>query len=449
MADKFNNSSGDLNQMELFSHSAMLAVFLALFSVITIIGNTLVILAVILRPNLHTPTGYMILSLAGADLIVGVLVMPFNIVFEMADHTWLFGLTFCDVWHSLDVLASTASIWNLCVIALDRYLAVVDPLKYPERMTKSKAVLALSIVWIGSGLIAFPAIAWWRSASPDLYTDQRICAFTDDLGYLTFSSTLSFYLPLLITIVAYWKIYSIASRFQKGLLTGHKSLPSNPNIQMRIHRGGSAASHNNHSEKPSRAERPSSLISKTESLSVIRNEGANVDSPFLGGANSAPKAYWRSINAGNTIQGQGQNGAINRRPKQNILQRLLAKESKAAKTLGVVVTCFVACWLPFFVVNVIIGACATCVVADRRSLKLIFSIVTWLGHCNSALNPFIYTFFNREFRHAFLWLLCCQRRRRQKYSTRRGLAKAIEGSLKVVVPQVSSTTAGERYSNIE
>uniref|UniRef100_A0A1I7T5J5 G_PROTEIN_RECEP_F1_2 domain-containing protein n=1 Tax=Caenorhabditis tropicalis TaxID=1561998 RepID=A0A1I7T5J5_9PELO len=41
----------------------------------------------------------------------------------MANHSWLFGLPMCDIFHAMDILASTASIWNLCVISLDRCLA--------------------------------------------------------------------------------------------------------------------------------------------------------------------------------------------------------------------------------------------------------------------------------------------------------------------------------------
>lgn len=73
-----------------------------------------------------------------ADGLVGLVVMPFSAAYEAMDQQWVFGPDWCDVWHSLDVLASTASILNLCVISLDRYLAVTDPMKYPSKMTHSK-----------------------------------------------------------------------------------------------------------------------------------------------------------------------------------------------------------------------------------------------------------------------------------------------------------------------
>ena len=60
------------------------------------------------------------MSLAFADLLVSVLVMPFGAI-ELIQSDWLFGETFCLVRTSLDVLLTTASILHLCCISLDRY----------------------------------------------------------------------------------------------------------------------------------------------------------------------------------------------------------------------------------------------------------------------------------------------------------------------------------------
>ena len=98
---------------------------------------------------------------------------------------WVFGEDWCDGWHSFDVLASTASILNLCVISLDRFWAIKEPMSYPAKMTGKKAAVLIVIVWLCSSAISFPAIAWWRA------TDVRpnpplTCPFTEDTGYLVF-----------------------------------------------------------------------------------------------------------------------------------------------------------------------------------------------------------------------------------------------------------------------
>ncbi|VDK17524.1 unnamed protein product, partial [Anisakis simplex] len=180
-----------------------IAILLATFCLLTVAGNCLVVIAVCTKRYLRNPTGYLIVSLALADLIVGLVVMPLNSLFEMTRHKWILGLTVCDVFHALDILASTSSIWNLCVIALDRYMAGYDPIGYRDKVSTQRITLAICAVWILSACqleyfafhfsrfslhpfsgLSFPAIVWWRKTSPHLYLDQlrksnRKCASSD------------------------------------------------------------------------------------------------------------------------------------------------------------------------------------------------------------------------------------------------------------------------------
>lgn len=81
-------------------------------------------------------------------------------------------------------------------------------------------------------------------------------------------------------------------------------------------------------------------------------------------------------------------------------------ETKAAKTLGIIVGVFILCWLPFFCMYLVRGFCPQCI------NSLLFSILFWLGYCNSAINPFIYALFSKDFRFAFKTILCkcvCQK----------------------------------------
>ncbi len=82
----------------------------------------------------------------------------------------------------------------------------------------------------------------------------------------------------------------------------------------------------------------------------------------------------------------------------------VSRERKAALVLAIVVGIFICCWLPFFLVFVSLGICPHCPI----SLTTII-VVTWLGWCNSVLNPIIYTIFNREFRTAFRKTLTCKK----------------------------------------
>ena len=84
-----------------------------------------------------------------------------------------------------------------------------------------------------------------------------------------------------------------------------------------------------------------------------------------------------------------------------ILQvRRFRMETKAAKTLGIIVGCFICCWFPFFTMYLVEAFCQDCIP------QLAFSISFWLGYCNSAINPFIYAAFSRDFRGAFKKIIC-------------------------------------------
>ena len=109
--------AGFLSDME---HPVVFLVLL-LISAVTFLGNLMVIVAVICYRQLHTPTNFLILSLAGSDTLMGSLVMPFGAVAEGMDGKWVFGNRWCEGWISMDVLCSTASILNLCIISLERY----------------------------------------------------------------------------------------------------------------------------------------------------------------------------------------------------------------------------------------------------------------------------------------------------------------------------------------
>lgn len=105
---------------DLSIHHPILALVLGLMCVTVIFGNILVMVAIKRERYLKTVTNYFVASLAAADCLVGLIVMPFSVVHEVMNKWWVFGQDWCDLWHSFDVLASTASILNLCVISLDR-----------------------------------------------------------------------------------------------------------------------------------------------------------------------------------------------------------------------------------------------------------------------------------------------------------------------------------------
>ncbi|XP_045661575.1 trace amine-associated receptor 6-like [Ursus americanus] len=121
----------------LFGFGALLAVF----------GNLLVVISILHFKQLHSPTNFLLASLACADLLVGVTVMPFSMV-RSVESCWYFGPSFCTFHTCCDVAFCYSSLFHLCFISIDRYMAVTDPLVCPTKCTVSVSGICVSVSWI-------------------------------------------------------------------------------------------------------------------------------------------------------------------------------------------------------------------------------------------------------------------------------------------------------------
>lgn len=177
---------------------------LILFPLLTVFGNVLVVMSVYRERSLRTVTNYFICSLAVADLMVALMVMPLAIYLEVT-QVWLLSDILCDAWVASDVLASTASILNLTAISVDRFIAVTQPIKYSKHKNSKRVFVTLALTWIISLAIAAPiALGVNYSAS----RKEGMCAFFNS-DFLIYSSMGSFYIPSIIMICLYWKIYRV------------------------------------------------------------------------------------------------------------------------------------------------------------------------------------------------------------------------------------------------
>uniref|UniRef100_A0A8C1VGC1 G-protein coupled receptors family 1 profile domain-containing protein n=1 Tax=Cyprinus carpio TaxID=7962 RepID=A0A8C1VGC1_CYPCA len=196
---------------------ALLGFVLFLLIVSTLLGNTLVCAAVVKFRHLRSKvTNFFVISLAVSDLFVAVLVMPWEAISAVAG-TWLFG-RFCGIWIAFDIMCSTASILNLCIISVDRYWAIASPFRYERKMTHRVAFMMIGVAWTLSILISFiPVQLNWHMAEEEEdgaagngtdYSDN--CKANLNRTYAISSSLISFYIPVIIMIATYTRIFRIA-----------------------------------------------------------------------------------------------------------------------------------------------------------------------------------------------------------------------------------------------
>ncbi|EDO49367.1 predicted protein, partial [Nematostella vectensis] len=291
-------------------------VYYTLLLVSTVAGNSLVCLAICLDHRLRNSTNWFIASLAVADLLYGLIGLPFRIV--QTSGTRVFTLNECFLWIWADMVCAAASIANLAVISVDRYLKITKPFQYHIRMTHKRALLAVVAVWIYSAILASLSIMPWPGAK-GVHLFEQSCTNLNQVFY-TVANIVAFILPLLILVLNYVMVYVEAlKQFRK----------------MKI------------------------LTVATQCKEEKRK------------------------------------------------QRSVIRDFKATKTLAVVLGTFTICWCPFFILFT---------VTQYRPLVL-FSLppgwrefVFYMTYCvlpnlNSACNPFIYAYFNSEFRRAFRKIL--------------------------------------------
>uniref|UniRef100_A0A3Q2DBT4 Trace amine associated receptor 1 n=1 Tax=Cyprinodon variegatus TaxID=28743 RepID=A0A3Q2DBT4_CYPVA len=285
------NKSAELPEQTVTSYA--LNIFAVILSLLIICGNLLVIISVIYFKQLHTPTNYLILSLAVTDLLVGALVLPFSTILSMTSCRYSSYLL-CKTRGLLDILLCVSSILNLCCISIDRYYAVCHPLTYTSKMNiRATLIMILVMSW------TFPALFSISISfrGEENYTWRcKIFVATKDSSPGT---TLAFYIPAMTILAIYLKILMVA------------------------------------------------------------------------------KQQARRIQ--NTLKSRG---------------ALFKMEKKANITLAVVLGVFLLCWTPYHLSVTLYS------MVNFTVPVVVIEAFKWLGWSNSMLNPLVYAFFYRWFRHA-------------------------------------------------
>uniref|UniRef100_A0A8C0ILF9 Trace amine associated receptor 5 n=1 Tax=Chelonoidis abingdonii TaxID=106734 RepID=A0A8C0ILF9_CHEAB len=212
----------------LHSFGIQLAIYMscAMGMLLTVLGNLMVVIAVSHFNTLHTPTNFLLLSLALADLLLGIMVLPFSTI-RSVESCWYFGDDFCRLHTFLDTVFCLTSIFHLCFISIDRHYAICDPLLYPTKFTIRMACVYIVIGW-GVPMIYTFVLLYTNAIEEGLghFLQDMPCVgrcqllFNKLWGWLNFPV---FFFPCLIMITLYVKIFIVANRQARQISNMNKS----------------------------------------------------------------------------------------------------------------------------------------------------------------------------------------------------------------------------------
>uniref|UniRef100_A0A3B1IDI6 Tachykinin receptor 2 n=1 Tax=Astyanax mexicanus TaxID=7994 RepID=A0A3B1IDI6_ASTMX len=205
----YDEDDGNYTDSNLFEQPnwqvALWAVAYSLIVLVSVVGNLTVIWIIVAHKRMRTVTNYFIVNLAFSDASMATFNTVFNFVYAL-HNDWYFGLGYCKFQNFFPITVVFSSIYSMAAIAVDRYMAIIHPLK--SRLSSTTTKIVIGVIWAVAFSLAFPQCFY---SSTKVYSHRTVCMveWPDDYGgkhHLSYQFALIiliYLLPLLVMLVTY------------------------------------------------------------------------------------------------------------------------------------------------------------------------------------------------------------------------------------------------------
>ncbi|XP_028447243.1 trace amine-associated receptor 13c-like [Perca flavescens] len=177
-------------------------------SLLTVALNLLVIISVSHFRQLHTPTNILLLSLAVSDFLVGLVLMPGEILRKTS--CWFLGDLVCFLYKNISAIITVSSIGDMVLISVDRYVAICYPLHYTARITVNRVKLCVCLCWLYSVTYSFLFLKDDLTQPGRYNSCYGECVFLVDYVLGALDLVLCFIVPVTVIIALYLRVFAVA-----------------------------------------------------------------------------------------------------------------------------------------------------------------------------------------------------------------------------------------------
>ncbi|XP_055366502.1 trace amine-associated receptor 7a-like [Betta splendens] len=155
--------------------------------------------------QLHTPTNLLLLSLAVCDFLVGLFVMPFQIL--LSEPCWFLGDLLCALFNLVSIFTVSASVIIMVLISVDRYVAICHPLIYPNNITERRIRISVLLSWIYSVLYSLFILIDNLNQAGSFNSCYGECVIRVNGAV---DLVISFIVPISAIIILYMRVFVVA-----------------------------------------------------------------------------------------------------------------------------------------------------------------------------------------------------------------------------------------------